>query len=269
MVMTKLKDDCSSCSDARPLKKKKIEIIHSPLWFLSTTRKQEEKTDKDTQSFFSTSFPLEDCFQKPFSFFFFSFPPSLWKTAFRTFFFFLTSFPLEDSFQSLEFVEVDPLVFLVFSHYHCVTWKTKSATVINTWKKRRIAQVHAIKHSDAHFNWFPATDRLKSQKTNCSNPPQDLGLIKIQFWWSHVPLFLWCHGQACYYFPTKFKPWFRTQSQFMIRSNFTAAVPGLTVSDLNFNFSCFVHNHGSCFLRVWCPTVFASSGHCVLLKFGL
>ena len=31
----------------------------------------------------------------------------------------------------------------------------------------------------------------------------------------------------------------------------------------------FVHNHGFCFLQVRCPTVFASSGHCGLLKFGL
>ena len=31
--------------------------------------------------------------------------------------------------------------------------------------------------------------RIKSQKTDCSNPPQDLSLIKTQFWWSRVPLF--------------------------------------------------------------------------------
>ena len=55
----------------------------------------------------------------------------------------------------------------------------------------------------------------------------------------------------------------------MIRSHQMAAVPGLTVSDVNFNFSCLVHNHGFCFLKVWCPTVYASSGHSVLLTFGL
>ena len=62
--------------------------------------------------------------------------------------------------------------------------------------------------SKAHFRQSPVIDRLKSQKTNYSNPPQDLGLIKIQLWWSRVPLLLWCHGQACCHFPTKFKPQF-------------------------------------------------------------
>ena len=61
-----------------------------------------------------------------------------------------------------------------------------------------------------------------------------------------------------------------TKSKFtMIRSYFTAAVPGLIVSDVNFNFSCFVHNNRFCFLQVWCSTAFASSGHNVLLKLGL
>ena len=47
------------------------------------------------------------------------------------------------------------------------------------------------------------------------------------------------------------------------------AILGLIVRDVNFNFSCFVHNHEFCFLQVWCPAVFASSGHRVLLKLGL
>ena len=34
-----------------------------------------------------------------------------------------------------------------------------------------------------------------------------------------------------------------TESKIMIRSHFTATVPGLIVSDVNFNFSCFVHNY--------------------------
>ena len=55
----------------------------------------------------------------------------------------------------------------------------------------------------------------------------------------------------------------------MIRGHFTAAVPGPIVSYVNFTFSCFVHNHRFCFLQDWCPTVFASSGHRVLLEFGL
>ena len=36
-----------------------------------------------------------------------------------------------------------------------------------------------------------------------------------------------------------------------------------------FNTSCYVHNHGFCYRQVLCPIVFASSGHCVLLQFGL
>ena len=61
-----------------------------------------------------------------------------------------------------------------------------------------------------------------------------------------------------------------TGSQFIIRSRFTAAVPRLIVGDANFNFfSYFVHSHGFRFLEVWCLTVFASSGHHVLLKSGL
>ena len=55
----------------------------------------------------------------------------------------------------------------------------------------------------------------------------------------------------------------------MIRNHCTAAVPGLIISDVNFNFSCFIHNHGLCVLHVWHPIVFASSGHVVQLKFGL
>ena len=55
----------------------------------------------------------------------------------------------------------------------------------------------------------------------------------------------------------------------MVRSHFMAAVLGLIVSDKNFNFSCFVHNHRFCFLQVSCLTVFALSGHRVLFKFGL
>ena len=59
-----------------------------------------------------------------------------------------------------------------------------------------------------------------------------------------------------------------TESKFTIRGYFAKAVPGLIVSDVNFSFSWFVHNHGFCFLQVWCPTVFVSSGRRVLFKFG-
>ena len=40
-----------------------------------------------------------------------------------------------------------------------------------------------------------------------------------------------------------------------------AAVQGLIVSDMNLNFSCFVHNNRFCFLQVWCTIVFALLGH--------
>ena len=69
------------------------------------------------------------------------------------------------------------------------------------------------------------------------------------------------------FFPCRLYCW--TESKFKIRNHFTAAVSWLIVSDVNFNFSCFGHNHGFCFLQVWRPTVFASTKRCVLLKFGL
>ena len=55
----------------------------------------------------------------------------------------------------------------------------------------------------------------------------------------------------------------------MVRNHSAAAVLGLSLSDVNFNISCFVHNNGFCFLQVWCPAVFASSGHLVLSNVGL
>ena len=59
--------------------------------------------------------------------------------------------------------------------------------------------------SDAHFHQSPVTGQLKVKETNCTNLHQNLGPIKVQFWWS-VPLFLWFHRQACYCFHTIFKP---------------------------------------------------------------
>ena len=43
--------------------------------------------------------------------------------------------------------------------------------------------------SDALFRRSPVTERLKSQKTDCSNPHQDLGPIKITVLVVHVPLY--------------------------------------------------------------------------------
>ena len=65
--------------------------------------------------------------------------------------------------------------------------------------------------SDPHFCLCLVIDWLKSQKTNCSNLPQDPSPIKIQFWWSIVLAFLRCCGQACYYFTAKLKPLFNTK----------------------------------------------------------
>ena len=60
----------------------------------------------------------------------------------------------------------------------------------------------------------------------------------------------------------------------MIRSHLRAAVPGLIVSDVNFNFSCFDHNYGFCLLQVYCfciiktpcPIKIWSPGRYVLYK---
>ena len=44
------------------------------------------------------------------------------------------------------------------------------------------------------------------------------------------------------------RPYSETESKFITGSHFTAAVPELIVLDVNFNFSCLVHNRGFCFL---------------------
>ena len=81
------------------------------------------------------------------------------------------------------------------------------------------------------------------------------------FSWSKWPCIVHSQSALC------FAGFIWTESRFMIRNHSTAAVPGLTVSDVNFNISCLVHNRFR-FLQVWCPTDFASSGHGVLLNFG-
>ena len=58
---------------------------------------------------------------------------------------------------------------------------SSSAVVSNSIK---IIQFHLLiipvtKCRDAHFCWSLVTDRLKSQKTDCSNLPQKPSLIKI------------------------------------------------------------------------------------------
>ena len=103
------------------------------------------------------------------------------------------------------------------------------------YKQRRII-------SDAHFRRSPVIDRLKSQKTDCSNPRQDLGPIKIHFWWSYVPLFLQCHGQACNYLPTKFKPRFSAKDRRVVDLCIrTAETPSFSWS----KWPCVVHGQSA------------------------
>ena len=72
---------------------------------------------------------------------------------------------------------------------------------IHQWLKSSCIDNIFIEYSsDTYFHWFPVMDQIKSKKTDCSNPHQNFGLIKIQFWWSRDPFFLQCHGQACYSF---------------------------------------------------------------------
>ena len=57
-----------------------------------------------------------------------------------------------------------------------------------------------------------------------------------------------------------------TKSSFMIRNHSTAAVQGLIVCNVNFNFSSFVHKSGVllfCIFRAPCPVKIWSPGHFV------
>ena len=90
-------------------------------------------------------------------------------------------------------------------------------------------------------------------------------------WTAEAPCFGWSewpctvHGQSAVWFffvgfvaELKVNSWSEATLQQLFQDWF--------VSDVNFNFSCFVHSHEFCFLQVWCHTVFASSRHRVLLK---
>ena len=89
-----------------------------------------------------------------------------------------------------------------------------------------------------HISMSPVTDQLKSHKTECSNSPQDLGQMKIQFWWSCVPLFLWCCRQTCYYFHTKFKLQFSAKDWCVDQRIQTAEAPCFGWS----KWLCIVHS---------------------------
>ena len=168
---------------------------------------------------------------------------------------------------------------------------------------------HSTHCSDVHFCRCLVIDQLKSPKTDSSNPYQDIGPNKTHFWWScPLCLFFMMprtsllfshqtetpgqHKTLCWqmhlvYGSTMFWPkyidmygarskhimlcrlysW--TESKFMTRNHSTAAVPELTVSGVNFNFFLFSHNHEFYYLQTWCPTVPASSGHQIIIKFYL
>ena len=66
---------------------------------------------------------------------------------------------------------------------------------------------------------------LKIPKDWLFHPPENLDLIKIKFWWSRVPLLLWRHGQACYYFPTKFKLTVNTKDKHVEMCIWTKGAP--------------------------------------------
>ena len=68
-------------------------------------------------------------------------------------------------------------------------------------------------------------------------------------------------AQSKHVTPCTCRLWSWTESHFMIKNYTMMASPGLIISNMNFNISCIVHKHRFCFLQVWCPTVFASSGH--------
>ena len=82
---------------------------------------------------------------------------------------------------------------------------------------------HRLDHSEHRKQ--PVMDISVGLQSNTdSNPerpivppqPRDLCPTKIHPWWSHAPLFLWHHGQACHYFPTKFKPRSRHKRQMYV-----------------------------------------------------
>ena len=107
--------------------------------------------------------------------------------------------------------------------------------------------VFNIVPSDAHCCQSLVIDWLKSQRSDCSNPHQDLSLIRIQFWWSFVLLSL---------MPQTSLLLFSHQIQSIRSAHNTEVLSGAAVC------RC-------CFLQVWCHVVVASLWHLVLWSSGL
>ena len=89
------------------------------------------------------------------------------------------------------------------------------------------------------------------------------------FWLKSVSGHVQCRLKAHYASSSSLWALLLNRIKYQIVIHFTAPLPGLINGDVNFNVSCFVHNHGLCFPQFRCPTVFASSGHRALLTFGL
>ena len=81
---------------------------------------------------------------------------------------------------------------------------TSEGLIHTSWHMSHYLTSH-FSCSHAHFRRSPVEDPLKKKKKkkeDCSNPYQDPGPIKMQFWHPiHIPLVLWCWWQACHYFP--------------------------------------------------------------------
>ena len=133
--------------------------------------------------------------------------------------------------------------------------------------------VHAILCSDEHFCQPPVIDKFKPQfsaKDRC---------VDQYIWTAEAPCFGWGKWPCIYSAKSKHIMLFLCRlfswTEITIRSHFTAAVLRLIDSYVNFDFSCSLSVMWTSpfpvlfTMKVWCPTVFASLEHHVLLKFGL
>ena len=121
--------------------------------------------------------------------------------------------------------------------------RTEWASSIGVCQKNKLQHLH---HMNVSPRGSPVIDRLKSPKTNCSQPLEDHGLIKIQFWWSCCPIFYDAADQpSCYYFPQKFKPQVSAKHWCVDKCVQTAGAPCLGWSKQQ----CKVHSQSTlCFV---------------------